>query len=119
LYVRTLVLEPKTDAQGIVQTRAVKIVGDTGQMSWLPFAQGRGATIPTPFLVVLVVRLTLLLASFGLLAPGNATARLSLAVYALSVARAVFLILEPDYPFFGVVQISGEPPRSALEQLGR
>jgi hypothetical protein len=53
--------------------------------------------------------------SFSRFFPG----RHARAVYALPVARAVFLILELDHPFFGVVQISGEPPRSALEQLGR
>ena len=88
-------------------------------MRWLLFAQERGNTIPTPFLVVLVVWLTLLLASFGLLAPGNATALLSLAVCALSVASAVFLILDLDHPFDGIIRISGEPLRVALEQLGR
>jgi hypothetical protein len=53
-----------------------------------------------------------------LLAPGNAKALLSLAVCSLSVASALFLILDLDHPFEGLIRISGEPLRVALEQLG-
>ena len=62
--------------------------------------------------------LTLLLVSFGLFAPGNATAVLSLAVCACRPG-AVFLILDLDHPFEGIIRISGEPLGVALEQLGR
>ena len=119
LYVQTLALRPTTDAQRALQAQALKVVGDTAQMRWLLFAQERGTTIPTPLLVILVVWLTLLLASFGLFAPGNATALLSLAVCALSVSSAVFLILDLSHPFHGTIRISGESLRIALEQLGR
>ena len=119
LYVQTLALRPTTDAQRTLQAQALKVVGDTGQMRWLLFSQERGSTIPVPFLTVLVAWLALLLASFGLLAPGNSTTLLSLAVCSLSVASAIFLILDLDHPFEGIIRISGEPLRVALEQLGR
>ena len=119
LYLQTLALRPTTEAQRVLQAQALKVVGDTGQMRSLLLAQERGTTIPTPFLVVLVGWLTLLLASFGLLAPGNATALLSLAACSLAVASAIFLILDLDHPFEGIIRISGEPLRVALEQLGR
>jgi hypothetical protein len=119
LYVQTLALRPTTDAQRALQAQALKVVGDTGQMRWLLFAQQRGTTIPTALLVILIVWLALLLASFGLFAPRNATALLSLAVCALAVSSAIFLILDLDHPFHGIIRISGEPLRIALEQLGR
>ena len=119
LYLQTLALQPKTAAQRAFQAQALKVVGDTGQMRWLLFSQERGSTIPVPFLTVLVAWLVLLLVTFGLLAPGNATALLSLAVCSLSVASAIFLILDLDHPFEGIIRISGEPLRVALEQLGR
>ncbi len=78
LYEQALALRPKTDVQSTLQAQALKVVADTGQMRWLLFAQGRGTTIPTPLLAILVVWLTLLLAGFGLFAPRNATALLSL-----------------------------------------
>jgi hypothetical protein len=37
----------------------------------------------------------------------------------LAVSSAVFLFLELDRPFGGVIQISSVPLRDALEQLGR
>jgi Protein of unknown function (DUF4239) len=119
VYERILALEPKTDAQRTLQGQTLKLVADTGQMRWNLSAQQRASSIPTPFLVVVVFWLALILASFGLFAPGNPTAVLSLAVCALAVSSAIFLILELDRPFGGIIRISGEPLRAALEQLGR
>ena len=44
---------------------------------------------------------------------------LILFVCALSVSSAVFLILDLGNPFDGIIRISDEPLRVALEQLGR
>ena len=82
------------------------------------FAQ-KGSSIPTPFLVVMVCWLTLILASFSLFAPPNATVFSTLLVCTLAVSSAVFLILELDRPFDGMIQISSAPLRSTLERLGR
>ena len=43
----------------------------------------------------------------------------TLFVGALSVSGAVFLILELDQPFEGLIQISSAPLRNALTHLGR
>jgi hypothetical protein len=119
VYERILKLEPTKDAQRTLQAQALKIVADTGQMRLTLAAQQRGTSIPTPFLVVMVFWLALILGGFGLFAPSNPTAVLSQAVCALAVSCAVLPILELDHPFGGIIQISGEPLRSALEQLGR
>jgi hypothetical protein len=111
-------LAPRNDAQRALQSQALKIGTDIAQTRWLMFAQ-KGSSIPTPFLVVMVCWLTLLLASFSLFAPSNATVFCTLLVCALSVSSAVFLILELDRPFNGVIQISSAPVRAALAQLGR
>jgi hypothetical protein len=42
----------------------------------------------------------------------------ALMLAALSVAGAIFLILELDMPFDGVIQISQRPMRNALSHLG-
>jgi hypothetical protein len=39
LYVRTLALQPKTDAQRTLQPQALKIVGETGQSGERPFGE--------------------------------------------------------------------------------
>jgi membrane-bound ClpP family serine protease len=76
------------------------------------------ATIPVPFLVVVVCWLTLIFASFGLFAPANGTATAALVICALSVAGSVFLITELNTPFSGLMKVSGAPLRYALSQLG-
>jgi hypothetical protein len=111
-------LAPKDDAQRALQTQALKVGMDIAQTRWLLFAQ-KGSSIPLPFLVVMVSWLTLILASFGLFAPPNAVACIALLVCALAVSSAVFLILELDRPFGGLIQISSAPLRDALGQLGR
>jgi len=88
------------------------------QTRWILFSQ-KGSSIPTAFLVIMVAWLAIILASFGLFAPRNATALVTLLVCALAVSSAIFLILELDRPFDGMIQISSAPVRNALAQLGR
>jgi hypothetical protein len=40
-------------------------------------------------------------------------------VSALCTAGALFLVLEMDRPFGGLIQISSEPLRNVLSQLGK
>jgi hypothetical protein len=72
-----------------------------------------------PLLIALVLWLTTIFISFGLFAPFNATVVSSLFVAALSVSYAIFLILEMYTPYTGLVQISSEPLRAAIAELGR
>jgi hypothetical protein len=111
-------LTPKTEGQRTFQVQALKTATDTAQARWLLFAQ-KGSSIPTPFLVVMVGWVALILASFGLFAPRNMTALATLLVCSLAIASAIFLILELDRPFGGIIQISSAPVRNALAQLGR
>src|ERR1700751_3986105 len=81
------------------------------------FAQS-GSSISTPFLVIVVFWLTILYVSFGLFAPRNPTALVSLFVSAAAVAGAMFLILGLDHPFTGLLAIPDSPLRNALAALG-
>jgi hypothetical protein len=118
MYEKIQELSPKNDAQRTMQAEAMKTALDLGKERWVLFAE-KGSSIPTPFLVVMVSWLALLMASFGLFAPRNAMAVVTLLLCSLAVASAIFLILELDQPFGGVMQISSEPLRRALAQLGR
>jgi hypothetical protein len=111
-------LKPDKDYQRSLQAQAQKTAVDTAQLRWLLFSQ-KGSSIPRPFLVVMVSWLVLIFASFGLFAPRNAIAVVTLLVCALAVSSAIFLILELDRPFQGFIQISSAPVRNALTQLGR
>ena len=117
LYQRIQGLSPKNDAQRSLQAQALSMAFNLGQTRWLLFEQS-GRSIPTAFLVVLVFWLSVIFASFGLFAPRNATVVVALFVGALSVSGAIFLILELDQPFHGLMQISDASLRNALTQLG-
>ena len=111
-------LAPKNETQRSLQTQALAITMDLGKTRWLMYAQA-AASVSMPLLVVLVLWLTVIFVSFGLFAPVNATVVCSLLVSAISVAGAIFLILEMYSPYVGVIQISSGPLRAALENLGR
>jgi hypothetical protein len=118
LFEKIQELEPKNETQRAFKAQAMKIATDTAQMRWLLFAQ-KNSSIPTAFLVVLFCWITLLLTSFSLFAPPNTVVFVTLLVCTLAVSSAVFLFLELDRPFGGMIQISSAPLRDALAQLGR
>jgi len=53
---------------------------------------------------------------FSLIAPPNTTTTLALVASAFSVAGAIFLILELDQPFGGLIYIPSEPMVNVLER---
>ena len=110
-------LTPQDDGRRALRSQAETMALDVGRTRLLVF-EHLGASIPVPFLVVLVFWLCIIFASFGLFAPRNATVVAVLCVCGLSVAGAIFLILELDRSFEGLLQVSGAPLRAALAQLG-
>ena len=110
LIARIQELAPQNDDQRYLRTRALSLGEDLLEARWL--ASSTGSTVLAPFLTALLFWLSITFASFGLYAPRNATVIVTLLLCALSVAGAVFLVLEMDGPFEGVVKIS--PQRAAL-----
>ena len=116
-FVATLLqLAPKNDSQRFLRDRAIQASTDLAQTRLLLFAEADNP-LPMPFLVVLVFWLTIIFASFSLFAQPNAIVIGSLFIFALSAAGAIFLILELNQPFSGLMQISSAPLRNALAPL--
>jgi hypothetical protein len=113
---RIRALIPRDDSQQMLRARAIDLVEGLLKERW-QVAGARATSVPLPFLVILLFWLTVTFASFGLLAPRNITVLAVLFVCALSVSSAVFLILEMDGPFDGVLKVSSEPLRYALAHL--
>ena len=111
-------LVPSSDAQRWLQTRALQLSSELAQTRWLVVEQ-RGSSIPMPFLVVLVLWLTVIFASFGLCAPRHGTVYAVIFACALSVSSAIFLIMELDQPFAGLLKISDAPLRDAIDEIRR
>jgi Protein of unknown function (DUF4239) len=118
MYDRVDELAPQNEAQRSLRNQALSLAVSVGQLRLL-MLEHMGSSIPLPFLVILVFWLCIIFASFGLFAPRNATVVAVLGVCALSVACAIFLIIELDRSFEGLLQVSGAPMRTALAQLGR
>lgn len=115
---KILDLSPQNDAQRWLKSTALQLTNDIAQARWLVYQQ-TGSAIQWPFLAILIFWLAIIFASFGLFAPRNASVMTAIVVCSLSVAGAIFLIVEMDQPYDGLVKISSAPARAALNQLGR
>ena len=69
--------------------------------------------------VLLGMSLRRLLPEHHLSADTKETATLALVMAVLAVSGAIFLILELDQPFGGLIQISSEPMLNALSHLAK
>jgi hypothetical protein len=113
------VLTPKSDAQAEVKGQILRMIVDLRQMQWLLFLKSQQSAIPIPLLLVVVTWLALIYFSFGLFTQPSSTIVVTLALGALAVSTAVFIILELYTPFRGVLRISSGPILEALSQMGR
>jgi hypothetical protein len=112
-------LSPQNDAQRWLQSRALQVSGDIADLIWLLIEQQGHRSLPMPLLGILVSWLVVIFFSFGLLSPRNATVMVILLICALSAAGSLFMILELDRHFGGLITVSNAPLENALGQLGR
>jgi len=96
--------------------QALTLAAKIGDTRWL-LAQQVGQGTPKAFLALLVFWLTLLFASFGLFAPRNLMSALTLTLCAVAIAGAVGMILELEKGFGGLIHISPQPMRQAVDAM--
>jgi hypothetical protein len=111
-------LTPNDEAHRTLRTQALQTCNDLIQSRWLTIERAQTA-LPTPLLVMLIFWLTVLFTSLGLLAPRNLTTISCLFVCAVSMAGALFLLLEMSRPFEGMIQVSPAPLLKALSVVGQ
>ena len=116
LYLSVLALSPQNEIQRSLQTRAVQVISELAQTRLLLFVEADNL-IPTPFLAILVFWLVIIFLSFSLFSDLNVTALAFLCVFGLSASCAIYLILELNQPFSGLMRISDIPLRNALAPL--
>jgi hypothetical protein len=116
LYVGIQRLSPHDDAQRALKAQVATLMVDLGQLRSLLIAQSI-PSISKPMLIILVSWLVVIFFGFSLIAPPNATTMLALVASAFSVACAIFLILELDHPFGGLIHIPSEPLINVLTHL--
>ena len=111
-------LSPQNDRQRWLKGEALKLTEEVLKTRWRLLSSA-GGSVSRAFLFVVIFWLGTTFGSFGLSAPRNGTVRTVLFISALSVAAAVFLILELDGAFDGLIKISSGPLQYALANLGR
>jgi hypothetical protein len=112
-------LSPRNETQRWLQSQALQLSADIAGARALMSEQVGQSALPLPFLVMLVFWLTIIFASFGLFAPRNATVIIVLFVCALSAAASLFMIVELDQPYEGIIKLSSAPLRNVLAHLGQ
>ena len=110
-------LKPNNPTQSSIQSRAMDLYYRITDARWAMAAQ-RGTTVQPVFLVILIFWLTVMFTSFGLFAPNNPTAMFFMVLCAISFAAAIYIVLEMDGPFSGLITISSQPMRDALAAMG-
>jgi hypothetical protein len=118
LYQELHKLSPENEMQTAMKDKSLDAATDIAQMRWLILSQ-KGSSISTPLLVVMIFWLTVVFLSFTLFVEPNATVVITLLLCALSVAGAIFLVLELNEPFGGLLRVPSDPMRMALDHLGK
>jgi hypothetical protein len=111
-------LAPPDEARRAIRSHSLQTCSELVHSRWLMIEQAQNRP-PTIFLGMLIFWLTVLFASLGLLAPRNLTTWSWLFVCAVSMAGAIYLILEMNRPLEGAVQISPAPLQKALSVIGK
>jgi hypothetical protein len=111
-------LAPRSPEQQWQYERANQLIAPIASARW-NVASGLTNSIPSPFLAILVFWIAVTFVSFGMFAPDNSTVITVMLLCALSIGAAMFLVLEMDEPFAGLVRASPEPLRYALALMDR
>ena len=111
-------LDPKDRMRRQLASECNRLTGDLICTRWTLIEQAH-SSISAPFYLVLVFWLVVVFASFGLMAPHNVLTYTTLAVGAVSIASAIFALLDFDRPFAGIFAVPSLPMHDALMQLSR
>jgi len=110
-------LEPKNPRQTYLRTLCLTLTSTIIQARW-SLETRTGHSIPVPFLILLVFWLSIVFASFGLFAPPNPTTIVMLLLCSVAVSGAIYFIEELDNPASGLIRISPDVMRNAVNEIG-
>lgn len=111
-------LEATDDYHRGARAHALELSSELAKARW-QLTQRNEDSLPMAFLVVLWSWFFVLFASLGAFWARNATVVVVLFMCAASVASAIFLIVDLNQPFEGVIHVSSGSLDDALAQLGK
>jgi hypothetical protein len=111
-----LALTPSDERQKYLRTLCLTLSSTLIYERW-SLEEHVGHSIPIPFLVLLILWLTLVFASFGLFAPTNATTVAALFLCSVAVSGGIYLIEELDNPLSGLIRVPFDSMRKALIEI--
>jgi hypothetical protein len=109
-------LQPANKEQDYLKTAALTLGEKIILLRWEIYEQ-LDSNIQWPLVGVLVFWLVSIFFSFGVLTPPDGILMAGLFLSALSLAAAMYLLLELDMPYQGLITISGAPLEAAIRQI--
>jgi hypothetical protein len=118
VHLAVLQLKPGDPQQQAMRDSALKLIDSALQTRWLLIERAETSIQPV-FMVILITWITLIFVSFGYNAPRNATVIVSFFICAAALAACMFLIVEMDGPFDGLIVVSSHAMRDALAHMSQ
>jgi hypothetical protein len=115
---KTMSLEPQDQIHRNIVAACMERYRDVSLARWKVIEGVRGSITPA-FYWVLVFWLAILFGAFGLSAPPNPLVVTVVALCALSITVAVFVILDLDEPYGGLFGVPSTAMRNALADMMR
>ncbi len=112
-----LSLSPKSDGQKQALSMANSAATDinkTRLLMGLQLASG----IPWPMLTIVICWSLLMFCGYGLVSPVNRTVVTSVGLGAITIASAIFMIVQLSNPYSGAFKLSAKPVMDTIEALG-
>ncbi|WP_322013216.1 hypothetical protein [Paraburkholderia sp. J12] len=115
---RIFALKPANALQEKLQDRALELWDDIFAGRWLALEHRKGL-IPAPLIAILVGWLVVIFGIFGFSAPRNWSMCVVFLLCSISATTAVYVVLDMDTPFQGMVNASRAPMSEALRFIGK
>lgn len=116
LLTELIALPEQNAGQTWIKNSALSLGSEIATSRWKIY-QRSSSTVSPLFLAVLVFWLMTIFFSLGLISPFNAAVVSALFTASLSMTGAILLTLELDQPYGGLIQMTTEPLKMALQQF--
>jgi hypothetical protein len=111
-----LALQPETEGKWWFQHRALEATAQLAQQRILT-SEHEKSSEPIPLLVVVTAWIVLIFIGMGTFAMHNASVRVVLFCAALAFSGSIFLVMELESPYTGLLRVSGAPLLQAATEL--